>query len=197
MKLNSSFAQLIKQVDYVNNSPLLNEVKLKLSGALIYQDSLEILEQIQIIEDTLRYRELNQEDTLVDSSFSQFLVSLTQQSVSILFLQQYLQPQVKPKYKRESTVRIESLTPVEAVNEFDLDLLESEIISLAHDEDIDEWSKIVRDYLDREGKKQVYLIDIVGGTKLNLAKVFLAVLYGDFVVSQQQFYDLSSLIVDT
>ena len=195
--MNSSFAQLIKRVDNVNNSVIPNEVKLKRSGALIYQGSLEILEQIQIIEDTLRYREINQEDTLVDSSFSQFLVSLTQQSVSTLFLQQYLQPQVKPKYKRESTVRIESLTPVEAVNEFDLDLLESEIISLAHDEDIAQWSEIVRDYLGRERKKRVSLVDLVNGTKLNLAKVFLAVLHGDFIVSQQQFYDLSSLIVDT
>lgn len=85
-------------------------------------------------------------------------------------MKQYLQPQVRAKYSLLSTVRIKSLTPVEVVNEFDLDLLESKVISLAHDEDIGEWSEIVRDYLGQQRKKRVSLVNIVNGTKLNLAK---------------------------
>ena len=74
-------------------------------------------------------------------------------------------------------------------------MLESDVISLAHDEDINEWSEIVRDYLGQQRKKQVNLVDIVNGTKLNLAKVFLGLLHGEFKMVQTDFYDLTSLLV--
>lgn len=193
--MNYSFVSIIKQVNALDSSSLTDEVKLRRSGELFYQGSLEILYQTQIILDSLRQSKINQKDTEVDDGFSIFLASLTQQSVSTLFLKQYLRPQVRAKYSLLSTVRIKSLTPVEVVNEFDLDLLESEVISLAHDEDIGEWSEIVRDYLGQQIKKRVSLVDIVNGTKLNLAKVFLGLLHGEFMLIQTDFYDLTSLWV--
>ena len=193
--MDYSFVSIIKQVNALDSSSLTDEVKLRRSGELFYQGSLEILYQTQIILDSLRQSKINQKDTEVDDGFSIFLASLTQQSVSTLFLKQYLRPQVRAKYSLLSTVRIKSLTPVEVVNEFDLDLLESEVISLAHDEDISEWSEIVRDYLGQQRKKRVSLVDIVNGTKLNLAKVFLGLLHGEFMLIQTDFYDLTSLWV--
>lgn len=72
-----------------------------------------------------------------------------------------------------------------------------EIESLSHDENLGEWIDIIRDYLSGLNQKQVNLVDIVNGTKLNLAKVFLGLLHGEFIIKQVEFYDLDSLVVLT
>lgn len=225
--MNYSFEELIKRVDFVENSAIPNEVKLKQSGILIYQGSLEILEQAQAIFDTLRYPEINKEDTLVDASFSQFLASLTQQSISTNFLKKYLQPQVRAEYHRETNTRIKSLTTDEALNEFERVGIKDEVISLAHDEDIEAWIALVNKCFetDPEIKRTSYglesnssgdpaelgsareraviaprslsLSQIVQTTNLSQAQVFISLLFGGFILKQDDsFYDGNSIQVE-
>ena len=78
-----------------------------------------------------------------------FLASRTQQSISTSFLAKYLQPQPKADYRREVTSSIRSLSAMETLDELAEDLIEqdllgSEILTLAHDENIEIWIKSVR-----------------------------------------------------
>lgn len=75
--MDYSFISIIKQVNALDSSSLTDEVKLRRSGELFYQGSLEILYQTQIILDSLRQSKINQKDTEVDDGVSIFLASLT------------------------------------------------------------------------------------------------------------------------
>ncbi len=177
--MDYSFVSIIKQVNSICTSQLADEVKLRRSGELFYRGSLDILTQVEAALELVRQQEVDLADTSIDNSFGQFLASLTQQSISTLFLKQYLQPRVRVKYERESTVRIESLTPVEAVNQFDFDLLESEVISLANEENINAWVEQVVKCLESNPKINT-LPQIVKATELSLAQVFISLLFGEF-----------------
>ena len=199
---NISFSQLIHKVDIIESACIRDEIKLRCSGELICNASEQILQKAKnLLEKSQRclrlasQSQVTQADTQIDRSFSNFLSSFTQQSISTNFLTKYLQPQIRADYQREITISIKFLSATEALDELAEDLIESEIFNLAHDEDISEWSEIVRDYLGQQRKKRVSLVDIVNGTKLNLAKVFLGLLHGEFMLIQTDFYDLTSLWV--
>jgi hypothetical protein len=203
-QLNYSFQNLINQVDALKKSAISNEIKLKRSGSLIYQSSLGILDRAREYLDILLTPETTKEDTKIDSSFNQFLASITQQSISTNFLHKYLRPVQKTKYKRETTVEIKSLKPSEALAQFERDLIE--VISLAHDENIDDWIALVTEYLARrspisleeeigECDSQIKsLSEIVGATCLSQAQVFITLLFGNFTLIQQgDFYEGDSI----
>jgi hypothetical protein len=203
-----SFKELIKRVDAVESSVIPDEIKLKRLGALIYQGSLNLLAQAESILENTRYSEVEQGDTKIDCRFSQFLLSLTQQSVSTNFLNKYLRPTPKAKYEREdamfeetsnisavreATVKIQSLTASEALSEFELDLIE--VISLAHDENIDDWITLVTECIKSDPQIKS-LPQITQATSLSSSQVFISLLFGDFSLKQNgSFYEGDSIQV--
>lgn len=141
------FSGIIRQVNLIESSKLKDEIKLRRSGELFYQGSINLLEQAKIALAAAQQQEINLVDTSIDDSFSQFLFSLTQQSVSTSFLSKYLTPQQKKAYQRESSIKTQVLSSTEAISLLAADLIESEIISLAHDEDINAWIDTVKNVL--------------------------------------------------
>ena len=137
--MNYSFSSIIQQVNLIDSSELGDEIKLRRSSELFYQGSINLLEQATIALSVAQQQEINLADTSIDNSFSQFLFSLTQQSISTSFLAKYLIPQAKKAYQRESSIKTQVLSSAEAISLLEADLIESEIISLAHDEDINAW----------------------------------------------------------
>ncbi|MDJ0751762.1 MAG: hypothetical protein QNJ11_19920 [Woeseiaceae bacterium] len=187
--MDYSFKNIIKQVNSISSSALSNEVKLRRSGELFYQGSQTLLAQAEkIVEDALQ-QEVVLTDTKIDSSFSLFLSSLTQQSISTSFLQKYLQPLPRATYERESAIRIQSFTSVEALNLLNTDLLEYEVVSLAHDEDINAWIYCVVNCLETNQNINT-LPQIVKATGLSIAQVFISLLFGEFeLVQSGGFYE--------
>jgi hypothetical protein len=130
-RMDYSFSSIIQQVNLIDSSQLRDEIKLRRSGELIYQGSVSLLAQAEAALEIAGQQDLDLIDTFIDNSFGQFLVSLTQQSVSTSFLQKYLKPQIRAQYERETSVRIQTFTSTEAVDLFDLDLFKSEVVSFA------------------------------------------------------------------
>lgn len=187
--MDYSFENIIKQVNSISSSSLSDEVKLRRSGELFYQGSQTLLVQAEkMLEDALQ-QEVDLTDTKIDSSFSLFLSSLTQQTISTNFLQKYLKSQPRDTYERESVAKIQSLTPVEALDLLNTDLLESEVVSLAYDEDINAWIDCVVNCLETNRSINT-LPQIVKATGLSIAQVFISLLFGQFeLVQSEGFYD--------
>ena len=187
--MDYSFNNIIKQVNLIDSSHLRDEIKLRRSGELFYQGSMSLLAQAEAAFENAQQENIDLPDTLIDNCFGQFLASLTQQSISTLFLQKYLKPQIKSKYEREISVKIQSLTSSEAVGLFDLGLIESEVISLAHDEDINAWIDLVTKCLETNVEIST-LPQIAKATNLSIAQVFISLLFGDFeLVQSGDFYE--------
>ncbi|WP_036487544.1 hypothetical protein [Myxosarcina sp. GI1] len=187
--MDYSFSTIIQRVNLIASSKLNDEVKLRQAGELFYQSSLSILVRAEAAFEASLQPEIATADTKIDSSFSLFIDSLTQQSVSTIFLQKYLQPQVRAAYQRESLVTISTLTAVEAVEKYSLEKISSEVSSLAYDENINAWIDKVAECL--RGNPQVNtLIQIVRATDLSVAQVFISLLFGNFeLVPSENFYD--------
>jgi hypothetical protein len=187
--MDYSFNNIIKQVNLIDSSHLRDEIKLRRSGELFYQGSLSLLAQAEAALENAQQDNVDLTDTLIDNSFCQFLASLTQQSISTTFLQKYLKPHTRVKYERETSVKIQSLTSSEAVGLFDLDLIESEVISIASDEDINAWIERVTKCLETNVKIST-LSQIAKATNLSIAQVFISLLFGDFeLVQSGDFYE--------
>ena len=137
------FAQLIQQVDIIGSASIRDEVKLRRSGELIYKVSEQILSRANTLLEKSHSSQVDETDTQIDRSFGDFLASLTQQSVSTNFLAKYLQPQIRADYQREITKSIKFLSATEALDELAEDIIESEIFTLAHDENIEVWIELV------------------------------------------------------
>ena len=187
--MDYSLSSIIKQVNSISSSSLSDEVKLRRSGELFYQGSQTLFAQAEkILEDALQ-QEVVLTDTKIDSNFTLFLSSLTQQSISTSFLQKYLQPLPRATYERESVAKIQSFTSVEALNLLNTDLLESEVVSLAHDEDINAWIDCVVNCLETNQNINT-LPQIVKATGLSIAQVFISLLFGEFeLVQSGDFYE--------
>lgn len=186
--MDYSFSSIIQQVNLIDSSQLRDEIKLRRSGELFYQGSVGLLKQAEAALEIAQQQEINLIDTKIDDSFSQFLASLTQQSISNSFLQKYLKPQIRTKYEREESTYIKSLTTTEAVNLFDLDLFEREVVSLAHDEDINAWIDIVTKCLETNPKIGT-MLQIVEATNLSIAQVFISLLFSDYeLIQRNNFY---------
>ncbi len=184
-----AFGSIIKQVNSIDSSQLRDEVKLRRAGELFYQGSVSLLAQAEAALEDAQQQEVDLTDTPIDNSFGQFLASLAQHNVSTSFLQKYLKPQIRSKYERESTIKIQSLSSVEAVNLLDFDLLESEVVSIASDEDINAWIDRVARCLETNSRIHT-LPQIVRATGLSKAQVFISLLFGDFeLVQSGDFYE--------
>jgi hypothetical protein len=192
--MDYSFNNIIKQVNLIGSSHLRDEIKLRRSGELIYQGSVSLLSQAEAALEIAGQKDLDLIDTPIDNSFGQFLISLTQQSVSTSFLQKYLKPQIRAQYERETSVRIQAFTSTEAADLFDLDLFKSEVASLAtvkptHDEDINAWVNLVTNCLKTKTEIST-LSQIAKATNLSIAQVFISLLFGDFKLLQSgDFYE--------
>lgn len=187
--MNYSFSSIIQQVNQISRSGLRDELKLRRSGELFYQGSLSILARAEAALEDSRQPEIELTDTKIDSSFSLFLVSLTQQSISTNFLQQYLKPKVRATYQRESSVAIQALTSDEATEKYSLERISSEVSSLAYDENINAWIDKVLGCL-RNNPQVNTLAQIVRATDLSMAQVFIALLFGNFkLVPSEDFYE--------
>ncbi len=187
--MNYSFSSIIQQVNLIDSSGLRDEIKLRRSGELFYQGSLSILARAEAALKNSRQPEIDATDTKIDSSFSLFIASLTQQCVSTNFLKKYLQSQVRAVYQRESPVRIQSLTSTEAIEKYSLDLISSEVSSLAYDENINAWIDKVFGCLRNDPQINT-LAQIVRATDLSTAQVFISLLFGEFELNQTgDFYD--------
>ena len=190
---NISFTQLIKKVDVIESACIRDEVKLRRSGELIHLVSEQILQKANTLLEKLHSSEIDETDTKVDRSFSDFLVSLTQQSISTLFLAKYLQPQQKAEYYRETTKSVKFLSATEALEELAEDIVESEIFALAHDENIEVWIESVKQHLKLHPKINT-LPDIARLNDLTLAQTFVAALFGNFQLEQTgDFYEVERL----
>lgn len=180
---NLSFAQLIKQVDTVQCACIRDELKLRRSGELIYFISEQILDKANALLEQSQQTEVDEIDTKIDRSFSDFIKSLTQQSISTNFMLEYLQPQPKADYQRETTRSIKFLSATEALDELAQDLIESEMFTLAHDENIEVWIALVDQHLHLCPEANT-LSAIALLNKLTLAQVFMAILFGSFQIEQ-------------
>ena len=185
---NTSFGQLIHKVDMIESAYIRDEVKLRRSGELIYNVSERILKKAKNLLSKSQRSEVDRADTQIDRSFSNFLSSLTQQSISTNFLAKYLQPQIRADYQREITKSIKFLSATEALDELAEDLSESEIFTLAHDENIDKWVLEVEEFIG--GRQQATLAEIVERLELTKVQIFIALLFGNFELSQSSdFYN--------
>ena len=183
------FSDIIKQVNKIDSSQLKDEIKLRRSGKLFYQGSVSLLARVEAALENAQQEGVDLTDTPINNSFCQFLASLTQQSISTSFLRKYLRPQIRSKYERETFHKIQSLTSSEAVGLFDLDLIEPQVISLTHDEDINAWSQRVTEFL--KTNVEISTLDqIAKATNLSIAQVFISLLFGDFeLVQSGDFYE--------
>lgn len=192
------FAQLIQQVDNIKSATISDEIKLRRSAELIYNLSEQILQKAKTLLEKSQQSQVDETDTKINGSFSAFLASLTQQSISTSFLAKYLQPQPKADYRREVTSSIRSLSAMEALDELAEDLIEqdllgSEILTLAHDENIEIWIKSVDRHLELYPDVNT-LPKIAKLNDLTLAQVFIAALFGDFNIEQRgNFYEVEQL----
>lgn len=183
------FSDIIKQVNKIDSSQLKDEIKLRRSGELFYLGSVCLLAQVEAALENAQQEGVDLTDTPINNSFCQFLASLTQQSISTSFLRKYLKPQIRSKYERETSVKIQSLTSSEAVGLFDLDLIEPQVISLAHDENINAWTQRVTKCLESNIEIST-LPQIAKATDLSIAQVFISLLFGDFELLQSgDFYE--------
>ena len=190
---NISFAQLIKQVDTVQSACIRDEVKLRRSGELIYFISEQILQKAKTLLEESQQSDVNETDTKIDRSFSDFLASLTQQSISTLFLARYLQPQIKADYQRETSRSINFFSATEALDELAEDLVESEMLALAHNENIEAWIESVEQHLKLHPEVNT-LPEIAKLNDLTLAQAFVAALFGNFRIEQfGDFYEVNLL----
>ena len=185
-----SFSKLIQKIDSIKSASLAKELKLRQSGDLIYQGSVDVLKRANLSLDEWQFgsKDIALENTLVDQSFSDFLRSHTQQAISTSFLEQYLVPRQRQEYTKGSSVEIKSLTPGEAIEEYLPDIDQEEIIALAHEEKVDDWIKLSEECL--KNNSVMNLTKIIQETNLSLAQVFISLLFGDFCFScQGDFYD--------
>ncbi|MGV2831788.1 hypothetical protein [Myxosarcina sp. GI1(2024)] len=190
---NISFTQLIQKVDAVSSACIRDEVKLRRSGELIYFGSEQILERANTLLEKSQRSQVDETDTQIDRSFSEFLASLTQQSVSTVFLAKYLQPQRRADYHRETTKLIKFLSATEALDVIAEDLFESEVFTLAHDENIEVWVESVERHLKLYPKVNT-LPEIAKSNDLTLAQTFVAALFGNFKIEQSGgFYEVEQL----
>ena len=172
----------------IESAYIRDEVKLRRSGELIYNVSEQILKKAKNLLSKSQRSEVDRTDTQIDRSFSNFLASLTQQSISTNFLAKYLQPQRRAGYHRETTKSIKFLSAAEALDELAEDLSESEIFTLAHDENIDRWVLEVEEFIS--GRQQATLAEIVERLELTKVQIFIALLFGNFELSQSSdFYN--------
>ena len=191
--MDYSFDNIIQKVNLIDSSPLKDEIKLRRSGELFYQGSLGILAKAEAVLDDINKQDIDLTDTFVDKSFSDFLVSFTQQSISTNFLAKFLQPQPRADYYRETTKSIKSLSVTEALDELAEDLLESEIFTLAHDENIEAWIELVERHLKLYPEINI-LPDIARLNELTLAQAFIAALFGSFKLEHNGgFYEINQL----
>ena len=187
------FTQLIKQVDKIQSATISDEIKLRRSGELICLGSKQILQKANTLLEKSHSSEITQADTQIDRSFGNFLASLTHQSISTNFLAKYLQPQPRAEYHREITRSIKFLSATEALDELAEDLIESEIFTLAHDENIEVWIELVERHLKLYPKTNT-LPEIAKLNNLTLAQAFVAALFGNFEIEQLGgFYDVAKL----
>ncbi|MEM8832003.1 MAG: hypothetical protein AAGE96_22005 [Cyanobacteria bacterium P01_G01_bin.19] len=185
---NISFSQLIHKVDIIESACIRDEIKLRRSGELIHRVSEQILQKANTLLEKSHSLEIDETDTQIDRSFSNFLSSLTQQSISTNFLAKYLQPQARAEYHRETTKSIKFLSATEALDELGEDLIESELFTLAHDENIDKWVLEVEEFIG--DRQQATLAEIVERLKLTKVQIFIALLFGNFELSQSSdFYN--------
>ena len=187
------FAQLIQQVDKIQSATIPDEIKLRRSGELICFVSEQILQKAKTLLEKSQRSPVTQADTQIDRSFSNFLSSLTQQSISTNFIAKYLQPQRRADYHRETTKSIKFLSATEALDELEEDLIESEIFTLAHDENIEVWIESVERHLKLYPEINT-LPKIAKLNNLTLAQVFVAALFGNFEIEQRgEFYEVDRL----
>lgn len=187
------FTQLIKQVDKIQSATISDEIKLRRSGKLICFVSEQILHKAESLLEKSRRSQVDETDTQIDRSFSEFLASLTQQSVSTVFLTKYLQPQRRADYHRETTKLIKFLSATEALDVIAEDLFESEVFTLAHDENIEVWVESVERHLKLYPKVNT-LPEIAKSNDLTLAQTFVAALFGNFKIEQSGgFYEIEQL----
>ena len=190
---NISFSQLIHKVDIIESAYIRDELKLRRSGELIYRVSEQILQKANTLLEKSHSSEIDKTDTQIDRSFSNFLSSLTQQSISTNFLTKYLQPQPRAEYHREATKSIKFLSATEALDELAENLIESEIFTLAHDENIEVWIELVERHLKLYPETNT-LPEIAKLNNLTLAQAFVAALFGNFEIEQLGgFYEVDRL----
>ncbi|NJK57481.1 MAG: hypothetical protein HC939_16470 [Pleurocapsa sp. SU_5_0] len=176
-----SFEKLIQQVDKIRDSEATDEIKLRRSGELICQYSGQLLQRTETLFEQIQHPEVELGDTIIDASFDSFLASMTQQSISTDFLAKYIQPQTRKSYQRETSTVFKFMSSSEAIAEFQEELQDLEISTLAHDENIHHWVKLVQEYLWNYSENNT-LMEIARGTDLSLAQVFIAGLFGDFLL---------------
>ena len=154
---------------------------------------MPILDKVNALLEKSQQLEVDEADTQIDRSFGDFLSSLTQQSISTLFLAKYLQPQIRANYQRETTKSIKSLSATEALDELAEDLIESEVFALAHDENIEVWIESVERHLKLYPKVNT-LPEIAKLNDLTLAQAFVTGLFGHFKIEQLgDFYEVEGL----
>ena len=85
------------------------------------------------------------------------------------------------------------LSPTEALDELAKDLIESEILDLAHDENIEVWIESVERHLKLHPEINT-LPKIAKLNDLTLAQAFVAALFGNFRLEQKdEFYKVDRL----
>jgi chromatin segregation and condensation protein Rec8/ScpA/Scc1 (kleisin family) len=176
------FATLIQHLDHlILNTEINAEIKnsyvqrcrtLKLGGNLIYHSAEAILEQVSAyLEQELNRSPQPEEVTFIDQNFELFLNSLTQQNLSIDFLDNLL-----IKFQRQAYVKNqppELLAPIKDLTAS----VESEILDLVPQDFTEEespttWYKLLEPIL-QQYSEGISLVALTSLSQLSIAEVFL------------------------
>ncbi len=194
--MNLDFASLIVAEKDILASNRSDRIKLSSLGTIYYDCSQGILAKSEELLNLATRNIHPQGDVEVDESFELFLQGWLRQSVSLNFLDAYLQPRKRQAYSRESNVEVVEIAPVEAVAAFAVEDSVAETLEIAHEESVREWSECLVEVMDLWGYDSYTFGQLVSLSNLSSGRVFLALFlserfelskdnnfYGEVVVS--------------
>lgn len=173
-KLNLDFASLIVAEKDILASDRSDRIKLSSLGAIYYDCSQSILAKSEELLNLATRNIHPQGDVEVDESFELFLQGWLRQSVSLNFLDAYLQPRKRQAYSRESNVEVVEIDPIEAVAAFAVEDSVAETLEIAHEESVREWAECLVEVMDLWGRDSYNFGQLVSLSNLSSGRVFLA-----------------------
>lgn len=173
--LNLDFASLIVAEQDILTSAQSDRLKLSSLGEIYYDCSQGILAKSEELLN-LATRDLSsQGDIVIDESFELFLQGWLRQSVSVGFLNAYMQPRKRQAYSREESTKIREIAPIEAVAAFAVEDRVTEAVAVADEENVGEWAECLVEVMGLWGHNSYTYNQLVDLSNLSSGKLFLAV----------------------
>lgn len=152
--------------------------KLNSLGDIYYDCSLGILARSEELLNLATRNIQPKGDTAIDESFDLFLQGWMQKSVSVNFLNEYLQPRERKNYSREN-VEVTEISHVEAVAAYAVEDIVAETLKIAHEENVREWEECLLEIMSLWGCDRYTFSQLVSLSNLSAGRVFLALFLSD------------------